>query len=130
VAAAFELAPGACAAELDVEALVAAARLDVPVVAPPRQPAVRRDLAVVAATEVPAARLREVITAAGAPLLESAEIFDIYTGKQVAAGSRSVAWRLAFRASDRTLTEPEVEEAVARITAALAAQCQAAIRAV
>jgi len=129
-AAAFELPSGACAAEVDLDALVAAAVLDAPVIAPPRLPAVHRDLAVVARLEVPAARLREVILAAGAPLLESAEVFDIYTGKQVAVDSRSVAWRLAFRAADRTLTEPEVETAVGRITAALSAECQAAIRAV
>lgn len=129
-AAAFELPSGACAAELDLDALVAAAALDTPVIAPPRLPAVHRDLAVVAGLDVPAARLREVILRAGAPLLESADVFDIYTGRQVAAGSRSVAWRLAFRAADRTLTEPEVETAVGRITGALAAECQAAIRAV
>ena len=97
---------------------------------PPRHPAIRRDLALVAPEAVPVAGLGEVMARAGAPLLESAALFDIYRGKQVQAGTRSLAWRLAFRAPDRTLTEAEADAALARIVAAAGTECGATLRAI
>jgi phenylalanyl-tRNA synthetase beta chain len=51
------------------------------------------------------------------PLLESVRLFDVYTGSQVGRGRKSLAYKLTFRASDRTLT---AEEAVAARDAAVA----------
>ncbi|MGL4622185.1 MAG: hypothetical protein ACRCZS_24520, partial [Chroococcidiopsis sp.] len=49
------------------------------------------------------------IAHAGGQLLESVELFDEYKGQGVPAGQRSLAFRLVYRASDRTLTDAEVE---------------------
>jgi phenylalanyl-tRNA synthetase beta chain len=55
----------------------------------------------------------------GGAHLAGTEVFDVYRGEGLPAGTRSVAVRLRFQAPDRTLTDDEVEEAVGRITRAL-----------
>jgi len=82
-------------------------------------PAVNQDLAVVVRVELPAAKLRASVLAAGGELLRAAEVFDLYEGEQVGAGSKSLALRLEFRAADRTLTDEEVAERRAAIEFAL-----------
>jgi len=52
------------------------------------------------------------------PLLEAVRLFDVYTGAQVSSGQKSLAYKLTFRAPDRTLT---AEEAVAARDSAVAA---------
>ena len=71
-------------------------------------PALGEDLAVVADAAVPAAEVVAAVEGAGGGLLRSVEVFDVYEGEQVDAGKRSLALRLEFRASDRTLTDAEV----------------------
>jgi len=83
-------------------------------------PAVRQDLAVTVPDDVAAADVLAAVRAAGGSLLRSAEVFDVYRGEQAGAGRTSLALRLEFRASDRTLTDAEVAQRRARIVAALA----------
>jgi phenylalanyl-tRNA synthetase beta chain len=83
-------------------------------------PAVYQDLAVVVPAASAAAAVREAILGAGAPLLRSAEVFDLYEGEQLGEGSKSLALRLEFRAGDRTLTDEEVAGVRASIEARLA----------
>jgi len=71
-------------------------------------PAVYQDLAVVVPAGVPATDLRDAVLAAGGDLLRAAGVFDLYEGEQVGEGRKSLALRLEFRASDRTLTDEEV----------------------
>ena len=66
--------------------------------------------------------------AGGGPLLQSAELFDLYRGAQVGEGHKSLALRLEFRAPDRTLTDDEVTErrsAIERELAELGGQLRA-----
>jgi phenylalanyl-tRNA synthetase beta chain len=83
-------------------------------------PAVLQDLAVVVDEGVAAARVREAVAAGGGDLLHSATVFDLYRGKQVGEGQKSLALRLEFRAPDRTLTDAEVSERREAIEGALA----------
>ncbi len=71
----------------------------------PRYPAVYRDIALVLPEGVPAAQVSEALYRFGAPWLEEARLFDVYTGDQVAAGKRSLAFRLSYRDPERTLTD-------------------------
>jgi phenylalanyl-tRNA synthetase beta chain len=82
-------------------------------------PAVLQDIAVVVASDITAANVIEAVRKGGGDLLAAAEVFDVYEGEQVGEGNRSLALRLEFRASDRTLTEDEVAERRAAIEAAL-----------
>jgi phenylalanyl-tRNA synthetase beta chain len=72
-------------------------------------PASDRDIAFFAPVKVSVSEIEKVITKAGKGLLESVELFDEYRGENVPPGQRSLAFRLIYRASDRTLTESEVQ---------------------
>ena len=100
-----------CAAELDFDLLVRAARLDRSYSKLAAHPAAVRDLAVVVDEALPWARIEGAIRDLRIPILESIEFFDIFRGKQVPAGKKSMAFSLTFRAADRTLTSDEVEAA-------------------
>jgi phenylalanyl-tRNA synthetase beta chain len=82
-------------------------------------PAVHQDVAVVVDEVVPAAEVRAAVLEGGGELLRSAEVFDLYRGEQVGEGRKSLALRLTFRASDRTLTDAEVAERRSTIESAV-----------
>lgn len=94
----------------------------------PRFPAALRDLAVVVPTETPAADVADAITTAAGGLLESLRLFDVYEGKGIPEGRRSLAYNLRFRRPDRTLTDTEVDRVVAHIVDVLAAEFDARLR--
>jgi phenylalanyl-tRNA synthetase beta chain len=100
-----------CMAELDDDLLVRAAALEHRYTKLAAHPASVRDLAVVVDEALPWARIEGCIRDLRIPILESIEFFDIFRGKQVPAGKKSVAFSLTFRAADRTLTSDEVEAA-------------------
>lgn len=79
----------------------------------PSQPPVERDMALVLPATVSAADVESVIKRRGGGYLESAKVFDEYRGDDIEG--RSVAWRLTFRARDKTLREKEVDAAVQKI---------------
>ena len=86
----------------------------------PKFPASTRDLAVVCARETPVLALERVIGEAVGAILEEISLFDVYEGKQIEAGKKSVAFSLRLRASDRTLTDEEADASVKRAVKALA----------
>ncbi len=129
VLAAFDLPAGSvCLAELDLEALLARVPQGYAVTTVPRFPPVLEDIALVVDEEVSAAQLMEVIRAAGGPLLGEVRLFDMYRGKQVSPGKKSLAFSLAFQAQDRTLTDAEVEGEKRRIVTAVADRLGARLR--
>ena len=81
----------------------------------PKYPAITRDLALVCDESVTAGELSDVITEAGGGILESVRLFDVYRGKGVENGKKSMAYNLVLRAADHTLTDAEAEAAVAKI---------------
>ncbi len=83
-------------------------------------PPLRQDLAVTLPDSVAADTVLERVRAEGGSSLDTAEIFDVYTGEQVGEGRRSLALALSFRALERTLTDEDVAAPRARIVAALA----------
>jgi phenylalanyl-tRNA synthetase beta chain len=97
-------------------------------VAPPRFPAVERDLAVIVPPAAEAGSVAATIRGAAGPLLAEVRLFDVYRGKPLEPDERSLAFRLRFGADDRTLTEGEVDEAMATVVAALTSRHGARIR--
>jgi phenylalanyl-tRNA synthetase beta chain len=110
-------------AELDLDRLAAlVAPTDEHVQPLPRHPFVVRDLSIVVPATLPATIIRDTIQAAGAAAavpLTSVAVFDRYQGRGVPDGSVSISVRLTFQAADRTLTDPEVQQAFDGILAAL-----------
>jgi len=92
----------------------------------PGTPPVERDLALVLKPGVRAAQVEAAMRRVGAPLLETCRVFDEYRSEQV--GGRSVAWRLVFRAGDRTLRDEEVDPVVKKIVATLKEELDARLR--
>ena len=86
-----------------------------------RFPDTERDLAIVVPETIPAAAVEATVTAAAGPLLRAISLFDIYRGVPLGVDEKSLAFRLAFAAPDRTLTEDEVEGVVAGIVMGLGA---------
>lgn len=78
----------------------------------PAHPAIERDLALLLPAGVSAGDAAETIRAAAGPLLERVEIFDVYSDERLGEGRRSVAFRLRFRAPDRTLVDADVDRPV------------------
>jgi phenylalanyl-tRNA synthetase beta chain len=125
-----ELHPGVCkafgvpartsAAELDLDLMM---RLAVGAVQAPRFstfPVAKEDVALIVDVAVAAADVVDALRQGAGDLLESARLFDVYTGEQIGAGKKSLAYSLRFRAPDRTLTEKEVRVAVEAAVAAAA----------
>lgn len=109
VQAAFGLNRKVYVFEIPVKAVVTQTRLIGKYEQLPKFPAIARDLAVVLPVSVPASQVTDVIAENGGNLLADVKLFDVYTGEQVPAGYRSLAYSLVFRAVDRTLTDAEVE---------------------
>jgi len=85
----------------------------------PQYPAVRRDIAFVADASLTHAEVVAAIRKAGPAELTSIELFDIFQSKEIGKEKRSLAYTLAFRSPDRTLTDQEVNGAFAAIIQAL-----------
>jgi phenylalanyl-tRNA synthetase beta chain len=81
----------------------------------PRFPSVARDIALLVDDTLAAADLRATIRAAGTHALAHVREFDRYQGKGIPEGKVSLAIRLTFRAADRTLTDAEVQDAMAAV---------------
>ncbi len=79
----------------------------------PTLPAAKRDLSMVSPSDLAEARVRAVLSEE--PEVESALLYDIYTGEQVGAGCRSLTYEISLRAKERTLTDEEIAEIVRRI---------------
>lgn len=115
VCTALDVPPGTIAVELELDLLPPADWASAPVLSP--FPPVLLDVAVVVPVDIPAVDVAGALRDGAGVLLEEVTLFDVYTGPQVGAGQRSLAFALQFRAVDRTLT---VAEATAARDAAVA----------
>jgi phenylalanyl-tRNA synthetase beta chain len=88
----------------------------------PTTPAAQFDLALQIRDEQTAAEVEGVIRRAAGDLLESLALFDLYSGKGIDPGHRSVAWRLTLRHPDRTLSSKEIDARRTQILRALEAE--------
>jgi phenylalanyl-tRNA synthetase beta chain len=104
------------AMELDLDAIPLVERRPAPRIS--AYPPVLLDVALVVDESVASAELAETLERTSGELLEDIELFDVYSGAQVGEGKQSLAYKLRFRAPDRTLT---VEEAIAVKDVAVAA---------
>jgi phenylalanyl-tRNA synthetase beta chain len=108
-------------AELDVAGLAGGGARAVQAVAPSRQPTAERDLAIVVPESTPAADVAAAIRENAGKHLVSVALFDIYRGAPLAADEKSLAWRIAFQAPERTLTEAEIESGIEAVGRGIAA---------
>jgi phenylalanyl-tRNA synthetase beta chain len=103
------LPKGACAVELDLDAIPITEALPAPRVSP--FPAVFQDVSLIVREDVAAQTVVDAVRDGAGELLEDVRLFDVYTGPQIGDGRKSVTLALRFRAADRTLTEDEASAA-------------------
>ena len=95
----------------------------------PKYPAISRDLAMLVDATVNAAEIERVIAQNGGQYFKGVTLFDIYTGKQIAEGKKSMAFTMQFQSNEKTLTDAEADEAFQRILSAVQQEFQAELRA-
>ena len=93
-----------------------------------RYPSIRRDLALVVDESLSADAVREVIAEAAGGVLESVELFDVYRGKGVSDGCKSLAMGLILQDNSRTLTDEDVEAVMTAVIHALSETLDAELR--
>lgn len=106
-------------AELDLDVLYKYANWNKEYKPLPKFPAVTRDLAILVDEDVLVKEIEDVIKEQGGNMVERAKFFDVYRGKQVAEGKKSVAYSISYRLENRTLTDEEVNKVHDRILKAL-----------
>jgi phenylalanyl-tRNA synthetase beta chain len=94
----------------------------------PRFPAVSRDIAVVVDDAFPAQRVIDAVKEAAEPLVEDVRVFDQYTGAPIPSGRKSLAYTIAYRAPNRTLTDDEVNAMHDQLVAQLVRQLPLEVR--
>ena len=93
-----------------------------------KYPEVKKDIAIVVDDKVTSKDIEVNIKKAGGSLLSSTEVFDIYTGKGIPEGKKSLAYSLTFASQNRTLTDDEINKAVEKIIERLEKELKAELR--
>ncbi len=128
IAANYGISTKVYIAVIDMPALVEYSNL-VSVYQPlPKFPAITRDIAMVVKQEVTVKEIETVIKKYAGQYLESVMLFDVYQGKQIGEGLKSVAYSITFRAAERTLVDKDVTEAMKQILDGLSKEVQAQLR--
>ncbi|EOT28952.1 phenylalanine--tRNA ligase subunit beta [Enterococcus saccharolyticus] len=127
VAKAYDV-PETYVAELNLEALLAndAGKLIYQAVS--KFPAVSRDIALLVKEEISNQEIVKEIKQAAGKFLTNVEIFDVYQGKNIEAGHKSLAYSLTFVNPEATLTDEEINRAMDKVTKALTESFEAVIR--
>ena len=128
VAESFDLLPQPVALfELDIERLLSSMSEKRGYRPLSRFPRSVRDIAVLVDVQVPAKKMLDIVR--GVSLVSQVSLFDLYSGKQVPAGKKSVAFRIAYQSDSHTLTEADLETADNEILSRLAKDVGATRRA-
>jgi phenylalanyl-tRNA synthetase beta chain len=94
----------------------------------PAFPAIRRDVAMMVPEATTHDAVLQVVKQTKPANLEAVELFDVFRGKNVPEGQKSLAYAFTYRAADKTLTDAEANAAHTKIVEAFKAQLQAAVR--
>lgn len=94
----------------------------------PKYPSSDRDLAIIIDENIMMSQVKEIASNIAKDLLEDFSVFDIYTGKQIEEGKKSVAFNLRFRSHEKTLKDEDVNKIVEEIVNSLKAELNAILR--
>ena len=115
-------------AVLDMEKLTANANRNVVYKALPKFPAITRDIAMLVKEDVTVKEIADIIKANGGVYLEEVKLFDVYQGAQIEAGHKSVAYSIAFRSAEKTLSDADIADAMDAMLKELAEKLGAQLR--
>ena len=111
----YDLPRGVCAAIISTESLFESVKNERGYIPLPVYPAMERDLALICDKDAEVGKLIKDIRSYAGKSLEDAFVFDVYRGKGVEEGKKSVAVRLVFRLADKTMTDEEADAGVKKI---------------
>lgn len=114
--------------ELDATTVMKYMAKDLKYKALPKYPATSRDLAMLVDVDVNAVDIEKAMTKAAGQNLTQITLFDVYTGKQVEEGKKSLAFSLTFQSNDKTLTDAEIDPAIEKIVTKLQKDFNANLR--
>ncbi len=128
VAQDFDVIPEINIAELDTGRLLSFMPSKITYRPLPRYPYIERDIAVTVSEDVTASSIENVILSINSDMIESVKLFDIYSGKSIPKGKKSLAFSIRYRAGDRTLVDEEVNKLHSRILKCLEDSLEAELR--
>ncbi len=128
IARAFEIDRTVVVAEMDLTALAERTAFTRSYREIPKLPSVRLDLAIVIDEEVPYETVERIVRDAGGTLLESIEVFDVFSGGAIPPGKKSIALSVVFRSPERTLLAEEAKASLDAIAATLEKNLSAKVR--
>lgn len=124
----YDLRDAVLLAELNLDVLLARRNTSKSFKALPLQPAIRRDVAMVVPEATTHDAVLQVVKQAKPANLESVELFDIFRGKNVPEGQKSLAYAFTYRNADRSLTDAEVNAAHEKLVGSFKERLQAIVR--
>jgi phenylalanyl-tRNA synthetase beta chain len=124
----YDLRDAVFLAELNLDQLLARRNPAKSFKSLPQFPAIRRDVAMLVPEATTHESVLQTIKQTTTANLENAELFDVFRGKNVPAGQKSLAYAFTYRSPEKTLTDAEVNVAHAKIVEALKTQLKAAVR--
>lgn len=126
----FGLPETACAFEIDFEKFTEAMpKKDLQVKPVSAFPPAKEDIALVVDSDIPAVDVQQVIAKQAGDLLEEVRLFDVFSGEQLGAGKKSLAFSLKIRSAEGTLSADEIQAVRNRIIKAAAKKFKATLRA-
>ncbi|WP_353684026.1 phenylalanine--tRNA ligase subunit beta [Thermodesulfovibrio sp. 3907-1M] len=105
----FKTKPYICMTELDLDKLFSFVQTEIKYKPFSTYPPVKRDVALILPIDFESQKILDIVSSYSSELIEDVFIFDVYQGKGIPEGSKSIAFRITYRAFDRTLTAEEVE---------------------
>ncbi|HWH70068.1 MAG TPA: phenylalanine--tRNA ligase subunit beta, partial [Candidatus Sulfotelmatobacter sp.] len=124
----YDLRDAVLLAELNLDLLLARRNTAKSLKPLPAFPSIRRDVAMVVPEAITHEAVSQVVKQTKPANLEAVELFDVFRGKNVPAGHKSMAYAFTYRNAERTLTDAEVTAAHDKLVAQLKQKLQAAIR--
>ncbi|MHC4916050.1 MAG: phenylalanine--tRNA ligase subunit beta [Planctomycetota bacterium] len=124
----FELRTSPAMLEIDLEALIKRGLARKEVAELPRFPGIRRDVALVVEEPVTWAQVSEAVAEIACDLRQATEFLNVYRGKQVGAGKKSLAMAVTYRSPERTLTDTEVNDLHSELVEHLTGKLKATLR--
>ena len=115
-------------AEIDADLLYEKSNLNKKYKPLPKYPAVSRDMALLVDDSMLVQNIYDIIIRNGNGIVESVKLFDVYRGKQIPLGKKSIAYSISYRADNRTLTDEEVNKVHSKILKALEDEIGAQLR--
>jgi phenylalanyl-tRNA synthetase beta chain len=128
IAGKFDIKRRVYAAEISLDSLLDIADLKKRFASIPRYPSVKRDIAILLDDTINASKIYDVIKEEGRELVKSVDVFDLYKGRQIQDGKKSLAYTIEYRSDERTLNDKEVNDMHKKVQDALIKRLGAQIR--